>query len=61
MSMPWLFGILYGHLEYFVAIMYVILWLFCTFFPLWHFVPGKIWHPWYQQTARHFSASSTKS
>jgi energy-coupling factor transporter transmembrane protein EcfT len=40
------YGILYGHLVYFVTI-WSILWLFGIFvFTFWYVVPRKIWQPW---------------
>jgi hypothetical protein len=37
-------GIFYGHLVYFVVILYI-LWLFGIFLPFWYVVPRKVWQP----------------
>jgi hypothetical protein len=40
----WIFGLLYGHLIYFMAIWYI-LWSFGIFPPFWYIVPREIWQP----------------
>jgi hypothetical protein len=46
-DLQWPFGLFYGHLEYFVALWYI-LWLFGIFSQFWHVVPRKVWQPWSQ-------------
>jgi hypothetical protein len=41
----WTFGILYGHLVYFMDIWYILR-QFGIFSPFWYVVPRKIWQPW---------------
>jgi hypothetical protein len=66
----WTFGLLYGHLVYFMDIWYIfrtfglpflrtfeIFWSnLVNFFPVWDVVPRQIWQPWIFTFASHESA-----